>query len=137
MRRALIILMAASLLLAAAPAPAVASSPVTVTFQSASLVAKGVAVSVTFDYVCEPVDGTPDADIDYANVKVAQTVRGGQVAYGQANWYGRATCDGVTVNSRTDLIRPDALAFKHGVALVEVYISYGGVTRELFEVHLK
>jgi hypothetical protein len=96
------------------------------------LVAKGAAINVEFDIVCD----APDTGIDYGFVQVHQSVGKKLIAFGEESqwtwgtWDDQLTCDGSTRNHFTQLVYPGAdytsgVAFKSGVALVRVYANAG------------
>jgi hypothetical protein len=123
MRRVLASLVAAGVLLVGAVGPVAATDPVTVTITSASLVARGVAVEVDLDVVCQPLEGETALLLEYGFVRVDQAVSKKAVAGGMVDLYGGTfVCDGSTVNSLEALVRTNSVPFRKGVAMVEAYI---------------
>ena len=133
MKRALACLGFASLLLATVPASAAAAAPVSISIHSASLLAHGAGVQVSFAVTCEP----PSAGVDNGSVSVNQRVSRGLVATASGEdwtwgtWATPLTCDGTTANEFTQTLKPDSVAFKPGVALVEVYVFMNGTPNRL------
>jgi len=118
MKRALAIFVATGLLLVPAIS-AMAAGPVSFEFKSATLLAKGVGVLVEFDAVCEPVDGTTDAMVDWGSAQIDQRA-GKTIIHGWGSSFGfmPITCDGSTATPITVLVRADTMPFKQGSALV-------------------
>ena len=118
MRKVLTSLAIAVLLLPALAGSVTAQAVYTVKIQSATLLAKGAAVEVTFDMVCP----TGVYAGFQAIADVTQRVGGGKVASGSTGMYGPNgawTCDGVTPNHVVLNVKSTTgTGFKNGVALV-------------------
>ena len=118
MRKVLTSLAISVLLLPALAGSVSAQAVYTVEIQSATLLAKGAAVEVTFDMVCP----TGVYAGFQATADVTQRVGGGKVASGSIGAYGANgawTCDGVTPNHVILNVKSTTgTAFKNGVALV-------------------
>lgn len=126
------------------PASVMADTPggppldATLTFTSATLVARGVAVDVGLDVVCEPDEVGPDWTSEYGIVSVDQ--RAGKYIsrdWGQIPYGIEVTCDGVTANHLSVIVRAETSPFRVGVALLSAevclanldnYQSYGCVS---------
>jgi hypothetical protein len=122
MRRTLVGIAAAVILVVANVGAALASDPVEVSIRSATLVANGAAVDVTYDVVCQPyIDSTQFTPDMGSGVRVDQAVSKKAMTHASADPYGNwFTCDGTTVNTVTMRLVPETIPFKKGPALVSV-----------------
>ena len=125
MRRATISVLVSGLLALSLAGSAAAVAPASIDITSATLVAKGAAVNVEFEIVC---DGGPTT-ISNGFVQVQQRSRKNEMAWGeegQWSWGTELTCDGSTRNEFTQMVYSgtdyaSGIPFKTGDALVRVY----------------
>jgi hypothetical protein len=134
-------LSAAILMLGVLSATAVAADPVNINVSDATLMAKGAAVRVDFDIVCSG----DNPFIEYGYARVTQRVSRGMVTTGQDEswtytlWTTPLVCDGSTINKLSAIVSPETtMAFKSGIAIVEVYaFMFGQTWRTTLEMQLK
>ena len=88
------------------------------------LVAKGAAVDVAFDVVCQPYNESTTFSPDMGSwVKVDQAVSKA-MTHGYTDIYGvDFVCDGVTMNMMTVRLIPESIPFKKGDALVSIRMN--------------
>lgn len=129
MRRALMSGLVSGLLTLSLAGSAAAVEPASIDITSATVVAKGAAVNVQFDIIC---DGGPTR-IEWGFVQVQQRARKNEMAWGQEEqwaWGADPTCDGSTRNHFSQLVYSgtdyaSGVPFKNGEALVRVYAIAG------------
>jgi hypothetical protein len=119
MRKVLTGLTMSGLLSLAVAGSAWAATGWSVDVRSATLLAKGAAVEVTFDVVCS-------GPIYTAQAAASQRVSRNQIASGTTTQYNPPlVCDGAAVNTLTLRVPTNEVAFKHGVALVTASVGPG------------
>jgi len=141
MRRLFVGLLGAALALGITASAVTASDPVTFTIHNATLFAKGAAVDVTFDIVC---DGN-DASVDFGYVGVTQRINGHTLTYASDQGWTYDTyanpliCDGITPNVFSGHVVPTetGVPFKHGIAMVDVYAYFGEFGAQSYAVEMK
>jgi hypothetical protein len=142
-RRLVVSLVSAVLLLIPAwSTVSAAAPPVSITISSATLVARGAAVDVSFDVVCDPVlgnDGETYTDLLLDGmgswVTIDQAVSKKVIAHSSADMPQGTpiSCDGTTVNSFAARVTADSVPFRQGPAIVgaqvymytEAWVVYG------------
>jgi hypothetical protein len=138
-RRVLVSIAVAAMLLVGTAGATVAQDPVRITVSpSASLVARGAGINVTYSFVCADLGTDPANWFATSYVTVNQAVSKKLLAHGYTALYNQngtlpLVCDGTTVNMVTALVSAGTtdsygnpvsfVPFKKGQALVTV--SFG------------
>ena len=124
MRRTLLGIAAAVTMVLASVGAVAASESVDITIKSATVVAKGAAVDVAFDVVCQPnLDSTTFTSDMGSWVNIDQAVHK-TMTHGSLDLYGREmVCDGATANALTVRVVAQTVPFRKGPAIVSVRMN--------------